>query len=81
MRTISLQPLQPLIPLNAPTEPKQPQKKVLSPVSGKTEGLQQTSKDVPSQNDHSSPTEDEATESEVESLKFEKGTNLKKTSM
>uniref|UniRef100_A0A493TYT6 Centrosomal protein of 120 kDa n=1 Tax=Anas platyrhynchos platyrhynchos TaxID=8840 RepID=A0A493TYT6_ANAPP len=72
--------VQPLIPLNAPNEPKQPQKKVLSPVSGKTEGLQQTSKDVPSQNDHSSPTEDEATESEVESLKFEKGTNLKKTS-
>uniref|UniRef100_U3I236 Centrosomal protein of 120 kDa n=1 Tax=Anas platyrhynchos platyrhynchos TaxID=8840 RepID=U3I236_ANAPP len=71
--------VQPLIPLNAPNEPKQPQKKVLSPVSGKTEGLQQTSKDVPSQNDHSSPTEDEATESEVESLKFEKGTNLKKT--
>uniref|UniRef100_A0A8B9ZLK7 Centrosomal protein of 120 kDa n=1 Tax=Anas zonorhyncha TaxID=75864 RepID=A0A8B9ZLK7_9AVES len=77
--TLNVQPLQPLIPLNAPTEPKQPQKKVLSPVSGKTEGLQQTSKDVPSQNDHSSPTEDEATESEVESLKFEKGTNLKKT--
>uniref|UniRef100_A0A8C3BWN6 Centrosomal protein of 120 kDa n=1 Tax=Cairina moschata TaxID=8855 RepID=A0A8C3BWN6_CAIMO len=77
--SLNVQPLQPLIPLNAPTEPKQPQKKVLSPVSGKTEGLQQTSKDVPSQNDHSSPTEDEATESEVESLKFEKGTNLKKT--
>ncbi|XP_038026560.1 centrosomal protein of 120 kDa isoform X2 [Anas platyrhynchos] len=77
--TLNVQPLQPLIPLNAPNEPKQPQKKVLSPVSGKTEGLQQTSKDVPSQNDHSSPTEDEATESEVESLKFEKGTNLKKT--
>eukprot|EP00075_Anas_platyrhynchos_P012935 XP_027302188.1 centrosomal protein of 120 kDa [Anas platyrhynchos] len=76
--TLNVQPLQPLIPLNAPNEPKQPQKKVLSPVSGKTEGLQQTSKDVPSQNDHSSPTEDEATESEVESLKFEKGTNLKK---
>ncbi|XP_035166175.1 centrosomal protein of 120 kDa isoform X2 [Oxyura jamaicensis] len=76
--SLNVQPLQPLIPINAPTEPKQPQKKVLSPVSGKTEGLQQTSKDVPSQNDHTSPT-DEATESEVESLKFEKGTKLKKT--
>ncbi|KAM6227548.1 centrosomal protein of 120 kDa isoform 1-T1 [Spheniscus humboldti] len=69
---------QPLIPLNAPTEPKEPQEKVLSPVSRKTEGLQQRSQNVPSQADHSSSTEDEATESEVESLKFEKGTNLKK---
>ncbi|XP_050768951.1 centrosomal protein of 120 kDa isoform X4 [Gymnogyps californianus] len=33
---------------------------------------------VPSQADHSSSTEDAATESEVESLKFEKGTKLKK---
>ncbi|KAF1472324.1 hypothetical protein FQV17_0012280, partial [Megadyptes antipodes antipodes] len=69
---------QPLIPLNAPTEPKEPQEKVLSPVSRKTEGLQQRSQNVPSQADHSSSTEDEATESEVESLKFEKGTKLKK---
>ncbi|NWS58883.1 CE120 protein, partial [Chunga burmeisteri] len=69
---------QPLIPLNAPTEPKQPQEKVLSPISGKTEGLKQSSQNVPSQADHSSSTEDEATESEVESLKFEKGTKLKK---
>ncbi|NXJ98910.1 CE120 protein, partial [Corythaixoides concolor] len=67
---------QPLIPLNPPTEPKQPQEKVVSPISGKTEGLQQRSQNVPSQADHSS-TEDEATESEVESLKFEKGTKLK----
>ncbi|KAK0676814.1 CE120 protein, partial [Pygoscelis papua] len=69
---------QPLIPLNAPTEPKEPQEKVLSPVSRKTEGLQQRSQNVLSQADHSSSTEDEATESEVESLKFEKGTKLKK---
>ncbi|KAF1487936.1 hypothetical protein FQV18_0002669, partial [Eudyptula minor novaehollandiae] len=69
---------QPLIPLNAPTEPKEPQEKVLSPVSRKTEGLQQRSQNVPSQADHSSSTEDEATESEVESLKFEKGMKLKK---
>ncbi|KFV91510.1 Centrosomal protein of 120 kDa, partial [Fulmarus glacialis] len=69
---------QPLIPLNAPTEPKEPQEKVLSPISGKTESLQQRSQNVPSQADHSSSTEDEATESEVESLKFEKGTKIKK---
>ncbi|XP_075582158.1 centrosomal protein of 120 kDa isoform X2 [Pelecanus crispus] len=64
---------QPLIPLNAPTEPKESQEKVLSPISGRTEGLQQRSQNVPSQADHSSSAEDEATESEVESLKFEKG--------
>ncbi|XP_035747994.1 centrosomal protein of 120 kDa isoform X3 [Egretta garzetta] len=69
---------QPLIPLNAPTEPKEPQEKVLSPTSGKKEGLQQRSQNAPSQADHSSSTEDEATESEMESLKFEKGTKLKK---
>ncbi|NXC72824.1 CE120 protein, partial [Anhinga anhinga] len=69
---------QPLTPLNAPTEPKKPQEKVLSPLSGKTEGLQQRSQNVQSQADHSSSTEDEATESEVESLQFEKGTKLKK---
>ncbi|KAF1659643.1 hypothetical protein FQA23_0008735, partial [Aptenodytes patagonicus] len=68
---------QPLIPLNAPSEPKEPQEKVLSPISRTTEGLQQRSQNVPSQADCSS-TEHEATESEVESLKFEKGTKLKK---
>ncbi|KAM6304354.1 centrosomal protein of 120 kDa isoform 3-T3 [Podargus strigoides] len=68
----------PLIPLNAPTEPKQLQEKAHSPVSGKTEGLQQASQNIQSQADHSSLTQDEATESEVESLKFEKGTKLKK---
>ncbi|NXK99118.1 CE120 protein, partial [Mesembrinibis cayennensis] len=69
---------QPLIPLNAPTEPKEPQEKVLSPISGKREVVQQRSQNVPSQADHSSSTEDEATESEVESLKFEKGMKVKK---
>ncbi|XP_068278587.1 centrosomal protein of 120 kDa isoform X2 [Nyctibius grandis] len=68
---------QPLMPLYAPTEPKQPQEKVLSPISGKTEPPQQRSQNVPSQADHSSM-EDEATESEVESLKFEKDLKLKK---
>ncbi|NXE07635.1 CE120 protein, partial [Lophotis ruficrista] len=68
---------QPLIPLNAPTEPKQPEEKLLSPVSGQTEALQQRSQKAPSQAALSSSTEDGATESEVESLKFEKGTKLK----
>lgn len=67
----------PLIPSNVPTEPKQPKKKVLSPTGGEAKGLQQRSQDVPSQIDHSSPIEDEATESEAESLKSEKGTELK----
>ncbi|KAM6991111.1 centrosomal protein of 120 kDa [Passerculus sandwichensis] len=69
---------QPLIPLNAATEPKQPQEKVLSPVSGKTESQQQRSQNVPSQTDQCSSKEDVATESEVESLKFEKGTKPRK---
>ncbi|XP_039423231.1 centrosomal protein of 120 kDa isoform X1 [Corvus cornix cornix] len=69
---------QPLIPLNAATEPKQPQEKVLSPVSGKTESLQQRSQTVPPQADQCSSKEDAATESEVESLKFEKGTKPQK---
>ncbi|NWS75495.1 CE120 protein, partial [Crotophaga sulcirostris] len=68
---------QPLIPLNAPTEATQPPEKALSPISGKTEVLQQRSQTVSSQADHCL-TEDEATESEVESLKFEKRTKLKK---
>ncbi|XP_074787476.1 centrosomal protein of 120 kDa isoform X3 [Athene noctua] len=70
--------VQPLIPLNASTEPKQPQEKVLSHVSGRTEGLQQRYQSVLSQADQFSSTEDEATESEVESLKVEKGTKIKK---
>ncbi|NWR34883.1 CE120 protein, partial [Tachuris rubrigastra] len=70
---------QPLIPLNPPTESKQPPEKALSPVSGKTESLQQRSQKVPSQADQCSSKEDVATESEVESLKFEKGTKPRKT--
>ncbi|XP_031413317.1 centrosomal protein of 120 kDa [Meleagris gallopavo] len=68
--------VQPLIPSNVPTEPKQP-KKDFSPIDGEAKGLQQRSQDVPSQIDHSSPIEGEATESEAESLKFEKATELK----
>ncbi|NWY47601.1 CE120 protein, partial [Sylvia atricapilla] len=63
---------QPLIPLNTATEPKQPQEKVLSPVSGKTESQQQRPQNVPSQADQCSSEEDAGTGSEVESLKFEK---------
>ncbi|XP_061202024.1 centrosomal protein of 120 kDa isoform X4 [Neopsephotus bourkii] len=69
---------QPVIPLNAPTGPNQPQEKVLSAVKGKTEALQQRSQNAPSQVSHSSSTQDEATESEVESLKFQKGVTVKK---
>ncbi|NWR02049.1 CE120 protein, partial [Paradoxornis webbianus] len=72
---------QPLIPLNAATEPKQPQEKVLSPGSGKTESQQQRSQNVLSQADRCSSKEDVATESEVESLKFEKGTKTRKRGM
>ncbi|XP_015705557.1 centrosomal protein of 120 kDa isoform X1 [Coturnix japonica] len=71
--------VQPLIPSNVPIEPKQPEKKVLSPTGG--EALQQRSQDVPSQADHSSLIEDEATESEAESLKCEKGTELKEAGL
>lgn len=70
-----------MIPLNTATEPKQPQEKVLSPVSGKTESQQQRSQNVPSQADQCSSKEDVATESEVESLKFEKGTKPRKRGM
>ncbi|XP_064498705.1 centrosomal protein of 120 kDa isoform X3 [Pseudopipra pipra] len=59
----------------------QPQEKVLSPVSGKTESLQQRSQKVLSQADQCSSKEDVATESEVESLKFEKGTKPRKTEL
>ncbi|NXQ45361.1 CE120 protein, partial [Catharus fuscescens] len=70
---------QPLIPLKAATEPKQPQEKVLSLVSGKAaESQQQRSQNVPSQPDKCSSKEDVATESEVESLKLEKGTEPRK---
>ncbi|NWU33950.1 CE120 protein, partial [Hylia prasina] len=69
---------QPSISLNAATEPKQPQEKVLSPVSGKTESQQQRSQNAPSQADQCSSKEEVATESEVESLKLEKGTKPRK---
>ncbi|NWY68362.1 CE120 protein, partial [Erithacus rubecula] len=69
---------QPLIPLNAVTEATQPQGKELSPVTGKAEIQQQRCQNVPSQADKCSSKEDAATESEVESLKFEKGTKPRK---
>ncbi|NXN86402.1 CE120 protein, partial [Bombycilla garrulus] len=69
---------QSFIPVNAATEPKQPQEKVHS-VSGKTESQQQRSQNVPSQADQCSSKEDVATESEVESIKVEKGTNPRKS--
>nr|XP_030113591.3 centrosomal protein of 120 kDa isoform X1 [Taeniopygia guttata] len=69
---------QTLIPLNFATEPKQPQEKVLSRVSGKTEKQQQRSQNVLSQANQCSSKEDVATESEVESPKFEKSTKPRK---
>ncbi|NXG30134.1 CE120 protein, partial [Dromaius novaehollandiae] len=72
---------QPFITLNAPTESEHPQKKVLSPTRRKAEGLEQRYQNVPSHTDQSSPTEDEATESEMESLKSDKGTKLNKNGM
>ncbi|XP_071436231.1 centrosomal protein of 120 kDa isoform X2 [Pithys albifrons albifrons] len=69
---------QSLIPLNGATESKQPQEKMLSPASEKTESLQQRSQNVPSQAGQCSSKEDVATESEVESLKFGKGTKPRK---
>ncbi|XP_062456187.1 centrosomal protein of 120 kDa isoform X3 [Rhea pennata] len=72
---------QPFVPLNAPTEPEHQQNKVLSPTRRKTEGLEQRCQNVPSHTDQSSPTEDEATESEMESLKSDKGIKLNKTGL
>ncbi|XP_064358871.1 centrosomal protein of 120 kDa isoform X1 [Dromaius novaehollandiae] len=72
---------QPFITLNAPTESEHPQKKVLSPTRRKAEGLEQRYQNVPSHTDQSSPTEDEATESEMESLKSDKGTKLNKNGL
>ncbi|NXX47223.1 CE120 protein, partial [Tricholaema leucomelas] len=69
---------QPFIPTNAPTETKQPQENVLSLPNGKTEALKQKSQNALTQADHASLAEDEATESEVESLKSEEGIKLKK---
>ncbi|XP_071280461.1 centrosomal protein of 120 kDa isoform X3 [Agelaius tricolor] len=57
---------------------REPLEKVLSPVSGKTESQQQRSQNLPSQAEQCSSKEDVATESEVESLKFEKGTKPRK---
>ncbi|NXE48495.1 CE120 protein, partial [Casuarius casuarius] len=72
---------QSFITLNAPTESEHPQKKVLSPTRRKTEGVEQRYQNVLSHTDQSSPTEDEATESEMESLKSDKGTKLNKNGM
>ncbi|XP_025902388.1 centrosomal protein of 120 kDa isoform X2 [Nothoprocta perdicaria] len=69
---------QPFIPLSAPPEPEHPQKKILSPTRRKTEGLEKRYQNVPSHIDQSSPTEDEGTGSEMESLKSDKVTKPNK---
>ncbi|XP_026508192.2 centrosomal protein of 120 kDa isoform X1 [Terrapene carolina triunguis] len=72
---------QSLIHLDRQTEPEHSQKRVLSPTRDKTKSPQQRSQSAPSaplQNGHSPPTKDEATESEVESLQYDRGTKLNK---
>uniref|UniRef100_A0A8C7A4X4 Centrosomal protein of 120 kDa n=1 Tax=Nothoprocta perdicaria TaxID=30464 RepID=A0A8C7A4X4_NOTPE len=72
---------QPFIPLSAPPEPEHPQKKILSPTRRKTEGLEKRYQNVPSHIDQSSPTEDEGTGSEMESLKSDKVTKPNKNAV
>uniref|UniRef100_A0A8C0J608 Centrosomal protein of 120 kDa n=1 Tax=Chelonoidis abingdonii TaxID=106734 RepID=A0A8C0J608_CHEAB len=73
---------QSLLHLDLQTEPEHSQKRVLSPTWDKTKSPEQRSHSAPSaplQNGHSPPTKDEATESEVESLQYDRGTKLNKT--
>ncbi|XP_074851111.1 centrosomal protein of 120 kDa isoform X5 [Carettochelys insculpta] len=75
---------QSLINLDPLSEPEQPLKRVFSPTRDKTKSPQQRSPSTPCaplQNGHSSPTKDEATDSEVESLQYDKGTKLNKKEM
>ncbi|XP_050801597.1 centrosomal protein of 120 kDa isoform X4 [Gopherus flavomarginatus] len=72
---------QSLLHLDLQTEPEHSQKRVLSPTWDKTKSPEQRSHSAPSaplQNGHSPPTKDEATESEVESLQYDRGTKLNK---
>ncbi|KAM9137754.1 centrosomal protein of 120 kDa isoform 3-T3 [Pangshura tecta] len=72
---------QSLIHLDLQTEPEHSQKRVLSPTWDKTRSPEERSHSAPSaplQNGHSPPTKDEATESEVESLQYDRGTKLNK---
>ncbi|XP_074923275.1 centrosomal protein of 120 kDa isoform X2 [Chelonoidis abingdonii] len=75
---------QSLLHLDLQTEPEHSQKRVLSPTWDKTKSPEQRSHSAPSaplQNGHSPPTKDEATESEVESLQYDRGTKLNKTEL
>ncbi|XP_037757549.1 centrosomal protein of 120 kDa isoform X4 [Chelonia mydas] len=75
---------QSLIHLDLQTEPEHSQKRVLSPTRDKTKSPEQRSQSAPSaplQNGHSPPTKDEATESEVESLQYDRGTKLNKKAL
>uniref|UniRef100_A0A452J2V3 Centrosomal protein of 120 kDa n=1 Tax=Gopherus agassizii TaxID=38772 RepID=A0A452J2V3_9SAUR len=72
---------QSLLHLDLQTEPEHSQKRVLSATRDKTKSPEQRSHSAPSaplQNGHSPPTKDEATESEVESLQYDRGTKLNK---
>ncbi|CAM4672100.1 centrosomal protein of 120 kDa isoform X1 [Lepidochelys kempii] len=75
---------QSLIHLDLQTEPEHSHKRVLSPTRDKTKSSEQRSQSAPSaplQNGHSPPTKDEATESEVESLQYDRGTKLNKKAL
>ncbi|KAM9137753.1 centrosomal protein of 120 kDa isoform 2-T2 [Pangshura tecta] len=75
---------QSLIHLDLQTEPEHSQKRVLSPTWDKTRSPEERSHSAPSaplQNGHSPPTKDEATESEVESLQYDRGTKLNKKAL
>uniref|UniRef100_A0A452J2M6 Centrosomal protein of 120 kDa n=1 Tax=Gopherus agassizii TaxID=38772 RepID=A0A452J2M6_9SAUR len=75
---------QSLLHLDLQTEPEHSQKRVLSATRDKTKSPEQRSHSAPSaplQNGHSPPTKDEATESEVESLQYDRGTKLNKKAL
>ncbi|XP_067424813.1 centrosomal protein of 120 kDa isoform X2 [Emydura macquarii macquarii] len=75
---------QSLIHLEPQSEPEHLQKRVSSPTRDKTKSPEQRSQSAPSaplQNGNSPPTKDEATESEVESLQYDKGTKLNKKAL
>ncbi|XP_048705339.1 centrosomal protein of 120 kDa isoform X4 [Caretta caretta] len=75
---------QSLIHLDLQTEPEHSHKRVLSPTRDKTKSSEQRSQSAPSaplQNGHSPPTKDEATESEVESLQYDRGAKLNKKAL
>ncbi|XP_006130162.1 centrosomal protein of 120 kDa isoform X1 [Pelodiscus sinensis] len=76
---------QSLIHLDPQTEQEQQSlKRVFSPTRDKTKSPEQRSQSAPCaplQNDHSLPIKDDATESEIESLQYDRGTKLNKKAL